>query len=76
MSIKATRLKDELKNPSGLRLELDEEATKQLERILNRALNTWPEAPADWKSLADYLMHGKILQPYVDEVKKKSKTPL
>lgn len=64
MTIKAVRLKDELKNPSGLVLTLDETAKDQLTILLNRALNTWPEAPKDWKELADYLVHGRVLQNY------------
>jgi hypothetical protein len=64
--MKITRLKDELKNPCGLNLALDEKESIQLRQILNRALNTWPEAPADFKSLSDLLDHGRILQPYTD----------
>ena len=65
--MKITRLKDELKNPSGLKIELNEKETIQFRQILNRALNTWPEAPADFKSLSDLLDHGRILQPYTDK---------
>lgn len=72
MTITARNIKDELKNTAGLELSLDIEARNQLIAILNRALNTWPEAPADWKGLADYLVHGRILQQYVDEPKKNS----
>ena len=31
---------------------------------LNRALNCWPEAPAELKELSDMLEHGRILQDY------------
>lgn len=66
MSIQASKLRDELKNPIGIQLSLDIEATKQLCVILNRALNTWPDAPAQWKELSDMLTHGAILQKYSD----------
>lgn len=64
--MKCIRLKNELKNPCGLSMELNETEVLQLRQILNRALNTWPEAPADWKSVSDLLNYGRILQPYAD----------
>jgi len=65
--MKIKRLKNELKNPCGLEIQLDEKEVKQFQQVLNRALNCWPEAPADWKSLSDLLDHGRILQPYTDK---------
>ena len=32
--------------------------------ILARALNTWDKAPAEWKQLADVVIHGKSFQNY------------
>lgn len=43
--------------PSGSSLDT-------FEKILNRALNYWPDCPPEWKHLADILMHGKQLQDY------------
>lgn len=37
-------------------------------KILHRALNTWPECPAEWKEVADMIEHGKILQDYQDDL--------
>lgn len=39
------------------------------EKILNRALNCWPDCPPEYKHLADILMHGKPLQDYYKEPK-------
>lgn len=64
--MKVVTLKDELKNPCGLQISLNELETKQFRQILNRALNTWEAAPADWKSVSDLLEHGRILQLYTD----------
>lgn len=65
--MKFKRLKDELKNPAGLEISLEESEIKAFQAILNRALNTWPDAPADWKSVADLLEFGRVLQPYTDK---------
>jgi hypothetical protein len=64
--INVKTIKDELGNRSGLTLTLDNKAVAELTNLLNRALNTYPEAPADWKGLSDMLVHGKILQLYSD----------
>lgn len=50
----------------GLKLEMEGHSLIFFRQILNRALNCWPEAPAEWKQLSDMLEHGKILQDYED----------
>lgn len=57
------------KNPADnsiaeLHLSIKADALPGLITILSRALNCWPEAPAEWKQLADMLVHGKVLQNY------------
>lgn len=47
-----------------VRLELTEESIKEFQLVLQRALNCWPDAPADFKSLADILEYGRPLQDY------------
>jgi len=49
---------------------LDAEAITSFKTILNRALNCWPDAPPEWKDLADRLEFGKPLQNYYPPEKK------
>lgn len=54
---------------SELALELKDAATiNSFQQLLNRALNTWEDAPADWKELSDKMEHGKVLQNYTKHV--------
>ncbi len=39
----------------------DQDQIANLRTVLNRALNTWPEAPPELFTLAEYLDHGKPL---------------
>jgi hypothetical protein len=49
----------------GLVFRLDKEAREDFyKNVLNRALNCYPDAHPDWKELADYLQHGRVLQDY------------
>lgn len=47
-----------------VRVEFTSESIKEFQSVLQRALNCWPDAPADFKSLADILEYGKPLQDY------------
>lgn len=40
------------------------EATEWLRIVLNRALNTWDEAPGEVKELGDLVIDGRPLQRY------------
>lgn len=42
--------------------------------LLNRALNCFPEAKAEWKHLADILQHGAPLQDYYSQPAPRSKS--
>lgn len=48
----------------GLHISLTEDSIFSFRKILLRALNTWPECPAEWKELADLIEHGTVLQDY------------
>jgi hypothetical protein len=48
-------------------LHITKDSLPGLMAVLHHALNTWPEAPAEWKVLWDLLEHGRILQEYDDE---------
>lgn len=47
-----------------LHIQMDAEGIHALKKILNRALNTWPEAPEEFKELSDMLEHGRVPQEY------------
>ena len=57
-------------NKSRFTMELDAEAITSFKQVLNRALNCWPDAPPEWKDLADRLEFGKPLQNYYPPEKK------
>lgn len=40
------------------------ETTENFKTLVQRAMNTWPDAPAELKEFADLLLEGKILQDY------------
>jgi hypothetical protein len=46
----------------------DKETIRSFQTLLNRALNTWPDAPPEWKELSDRIEHGKALQDYYPKV--------
>lgn len=50
-----------------LSITRDDLSLNQFRELLNRALNCWPECPADFKNLSDLLEHGKVLQEYSDK---------
>jgi hypothetical protein len=48
----------------GAHIAITEDSIESFTKMVNRALNTWDEAPKDLKELGDMLVHGKILQDY------------
>jgi len=42
------------------------QSLETLKEILNRALNTWPDCPAEFKEFADVVISGAIQQKYYD----------
>ncbi len=76
-----------MSNQSDIKYKLDNEqlilaipsgpSLDAFEKILNRALNCWPDAPSEWKHLIDILMHGKPLQDYYEQERsnRMTKTP-
>lgn len=48
-------------------LAIPPERKPELVHLLNRALNCFPEAKAEWKHLADILQHGAPLVDYYDQ---------
>ena len=48
----------------GAHISITSESIEDFTKMVNRALNTWDEAPKDLKELGDMLVHGKILQDY------------
>lgn len=52
--------------PETLRTQItaDAESTEHIKTLVQRAMNTWPDAPAELKEFADLLLDGKILQDY------------
>lgn len=56
--------KDVAGNTVAVILEIPENHLPGFKLILNRALNTWPDAPPEWKHLADMLEYGHSLQNY------------
>jgi hypothetical protein len=44
------------------------DSRKTFKTILDRALNVWPDCPAEWKSMADIVIHGTTLQKYRDGI--------
>ena len=56
--------KNELGNTSEIQITLPVERVTEFKTILNRALNTWADAPPEWKELSDILEHGQMLQDY------------
>ena len=45
-------------------LEIPANHLPGFQTILQRALNTWPDAPPEWKHLADMIEFGYPLQDY------------
>jgi hypothetical protein len=45
-------------------ISITEESMEDFIKLVNRALNTWDDAPKDLKELGDMLVHGKVLQDY------------
>ena len=45
-------------------LILDHESFESFKTLLNRALNTWDDAPPELKALADTIIYGQQLQDY------------
>ena len=62
--IVACRLKDGTGKVIALQLTIPFDRYNEFQTILNRALNTWDTAPAEWKELSDVLNHGNTLQNY------------
>lgn len=48
-------------------LRIPKAKQQELIKILNRALNCWPDCPPEWKHLADILQHGAPLQNYYEQ---------
>lgn len=44
------------------------ETLESFKTLVQRAMNTWPDAPAELKEFADLLLEGKILQDYKSQV--------
>lgn len=57
--------------PETLCLTVSYENLKEFQKILDRALNCWPDAPVFWKELADKLTHGKVTQDYAHQESQK-----
>ena len=51
-------------NIDAAHFSITEESLPSFTKAINRALNTWDDAPAEMKELGDMLTHGKILQDY------------
>jgi len=47
-----------------LQINVHEQAVPAFKDLVQRAMNTWPDAPAELKEFADLLLEGKILQDY------------
>lgn len=47
-----------------LTVYLSPKALPAFKSLVQRAMNTWPDAPAELKEFADLLLEGKILQDY------------
>jgi hypothetical protein len=43
---------------------VDKSSLPAFRDMLQRAMNTWPDAPAELKEFADLILDGKILQDY------------
>lgn len=50
-----------------LLLAIPHSRKQELQTILNRALNCWPDASPEWKHLADLIQHGEPLQNYYEQ---------
>jgi hypothetical protein len=48
----------------GAHIAITEESMESFTKMVNRALNTWDDAPKDLKELGDMLVHGRVLQDY------------
>lgn len=51
---------------SEIHFSVTAESLPNFTKLVNRALNCWPNAPAELKQLGDMLTEGKILQDYTD----------
>ena len=45
-------------------IEISEAGKKDLDELLFRAVNCWPNAPVPIKELNDIVRHGRVLQDY------------
>lgn len=66
MSINTSVTRSSDGNLISLDLSLSKDSILHFRTLLNRALNCYPQAPAEWKELSDMLEHGRILQNYSD----------
>jgi hypothetical protein len=57
----------------SLVLVIQEEAIPGFHKLINRAMNTWADAPPELKALADIIVEGKVLQDYQSQDSRKSK---
>ena len=60
-------MKNELGNMSAIQITIPTERIVEFRTILSRALNTWAEAPFEWKELSDIFEHGYPLQDYLTQ---------
>ena len=48
----------------AIQLNVSPQSLPDFKLLVQRAMNTWPDAPAELKEFADLLLEGKILQDY------------
>lgn len=54
-----------VKYPSGaVSIHVDKEGKEQINDLLQRAMNCWPNALPHTKELSDLVRYGKVLQNY------------
>ena len=66
--ITVRKQKNELGNTAAIQITIPIERVTEFKAILNRALNTWQDAPPEWKELSDILEHGQMLQDYYFQI--------
>jgi hypothetical protein len=51
-----------------IQVSVDLNMIPHFKTLVQRALNTWPDAPPELKEFADLLLEGKVLQDYHSQV--------
>lgn len=76
MTIHYTKLTGDIGTIGHSILILDYESWKQFQILVNRATNTWPDAPPEIKTFADQITNdGVVLQDYASQDTSKKQRP-